>query len=84
MACGQGLRSLLRGPAAQARHPAQVQDPLAGVEILAGEIGDGETVRIGAERGSLTINGAPIGGAQANMESDANGTIVTFPKGSIN
>ena len=39
-----------------------VQDPLAEM-ILAGEIGDGETVRIGAERGSLTINGAPIGGA---------------------
>ena len=59
-----------------------VQDPLAEM-ILAGEIGDGETVRIGAERGSLTINGAPIG-APADTESDANGTIVTFPKGSIN
>ena len=44
-----------------------VQDPLAEM-ILAGEIGDGETVRIGAERGSLTINGAPIGAPRRHGE----------------
>ena len=60
-----------------------VQDPLAEM-ILAGEIGDGETVKIGADRGALTINGAPIGGAAADAETDTHGTIVTFPKGSIN
>ncbi len=49
-----------------------VQDPLAEM-ILAGEIGDGETVRIGAERGSLTINGAPIGGAPPTRRATPTG-----------
>ena len=60
-----------------------VQDPLAEM-ILAGEIADGETVEVGAERGALTINGKPIGGVAAEAATDTHGTIVTFPKGSIN
>ncbi|MBX9757189.1 MAG: ATP-dependent chaperone ClpB [Beijerinckiaceae bacterium] len=60
-----------------------VQDPLAEM-ILAGGIADGETVRIGAERGSLTINGAPMGGGGGEAAADDHGTVVTFPKGSVN
>jgi ATP-dependent Clp protease ATP-binding subunit ClpB len=36
-----------------------VQDPLAD-KVLAGEIGEGRTVEIGAENGSLTIDGVPL------------------------
>jgi ATP-dependent Clp protease ATP-binding subunit ClpB len=57
-----------------------VQDRLAEM-ILAGEIGDGETVRIGAERGALTINGALLGSPPAADRNGTAGTVVTFPKG---
>jgi ATP-dependent Clp protease ATP-binding subunit ClpB len=57
-----------------------VQDRLAEM-ILAGEIGDGETVRIGAERGALTINGTLHGSPPAADRNGTAGTVVTFPKG---
>ena len=41
----------------------KVQDPLAQL-LLAGEIGDGATVKIGAAQGELTINGKPVGGEE--------------------
>src|ERR1700729_841715 len=41
-----------------------VQDPLAEA-ILAGEIGDGATIKIGASQGKLTIDGKPVGGQDA-------------------
>ena len=57
-----------------------VQDPLA-QELLAGEIIDGATVRIGATKGRLTVNGKPVGAASADDEAAAKPTVVRFPKG---
>jgi ATP-dependent Clp protease ATP-binding subunit ClpB len=59
-----------------------VQDPLAQM-LLAGELADGATIKIGASHGMLTINGKTVGGAS---ESDAPkgakaATVVNFPKG---
>ena len=56
-----------------------VQDPLAQM-LLAGEIGDGETVKIGVSHGALTFNGKPAAGApEAAAAKPA--TVVNFPKG---
>jgi ATP-dependent Clp protease ATP-binding subunit ClpB len=59
-----------------------VQDPLAQM-LLAGEIRDGETVKIGVSHGALTFNGKAIG-AEAEAETPKGGkpaTVVHFPKG---
>ena len=51
--------------------------------LLAGEIRDGETVKIGASHGALTINGKAIG-AEAEAEAPKGAkpaTVVHFPKG---
>ena len=45
-----------------------VQDPLAQM-LLAGEIRDGSTVKIGAARGRLTINGKEVGGESEGSPS---------------
>jgi ATP-dependent Clp protease ATP-binding subunit ClpB len=55
-----------------------VQDPLAQA-LLAGEIGDGSTVGIGAAHGRLTIDGKPVGG-QEEAEAPSKPTIAPFPK----
>jgi ATP-dependent Clp protease ATP-binding subunit ClpB len=55
-----------------------VQDPLAQM-LLAGEIGDGETVKIGVSHGALTFNGKPAAGAPEAAAEPA--TVVNFPKG---
>jgi ATP-dependent Clp protease ATP-binding subunit ClpB len=58
-----------------------VQDPLAQM-LLAGDVIDGSTVKVSADKGALTINGHPIGvkpGAEA--PSGKAGTVVHFPKG---
>jgi ATP-dependent Clp protease ATP-binding subunit ClpB len=63
-----------------------VQDPLAEM-ILSGDVGDGETVRIAAERGALTINDRPVNDGVTELDEDeakGTGTVVTFPKGSLN
>jgi ATP-dependent Clp protease ATP-binding subunit ClpB len=63
-----------------------VQDPLAEM-ILSGDVGDGETVRIAAERGALTINDRPVNDGVIELDEDeakGTGTVVTFPKGSLN
>ncbi len=60
-----------------------VQDPLAEM-ILSGEVSDGETIRIGAERGALTINGRPLERNLTPQKKRNTGTVVTFPKGSLN
>ncbi len=49
--------------------------------ILAGEIADGETVYISADRGSITINGRANGQVEGVPDDKPAGTIVTFPKG---
>ncbi len=54
-----------------------VQDPLAEL-ILSGEIGDGETVKIGAGPQGLVMGGKPVS-ADGDARSDA-GTVVSFPK----
>jgi ATP-dependent Clp protease ATP-binding subunit ClpB len=57
-----------------------VQDPLAQA-ILAGEVRDGQTVKVSAAQGRLTIDGHPVGG-EANEDQPAKSpTVVNFPKG---
>lgn len=55
-----------------------VQDPLAEM-ILAGEVGDGETIKLSADRGVFTVAGKPITSGETIAETEA-GTIVHFPK----
>jgi ATP-dependent Clp protease ATP-binding subunit ClpB len=57
-----------------------VQDPLA-ERILAGEVHDGEVVRIGAGNGALTIGDAPVSDAPQIEKPPSAGTVVRFPKG---
>ena len=57
-----------------------VQDPLAEM-ILAGEVADGETVTLSAERGGFSIGGKQVSSSGASSETDV-GTIVRFPKNS--
>jgi ATP-dependent Clp protease ATP-binding subunit ClpB len=57
-----------------------VQDPLAEA-ILAGEIRDGATIKIGASQGKLTIDGRPVGGQDAEPTQAKSPTVVHFPKG---
>jgi len=56
-----------------------VQDPLAQM-LLAGEIKDGETVKIGVSHGALTFNGKPAPGAPGEPAAKP-ATVVHFPKG---
>ncbi len=57
-----------------------VQDPLA-ERILAGEVHDGDVVRIGAANGALTI-GDVVADDPPQIEKPASaGTVVRFPKG---
>ena len=55
-----------------------VQDPLAQM-LLSGDISDGSTVKIGAARGRLTINGKPVG-TETEEGAGSKPTIVPFPK----
>jgi ATP-dependent Clp protease ATP-binding subunit ClpB len=57
-----------------------VQDPLAEA-ILAGEIRDGATIKIGASQGKLTIDGKPVGDQDAEPTQAKSPTVVHFPKG---
>ena len=56
-----------------------VQDPLA-QHLLAGEIHDGSTVKIGAAQGTLMLDGKPVGEEEAAEAAPAKPTIVPFPK----
>ncbi len=58
-----------------------VQDPLAEM-ILSGQIADGETITVSADKNGLTIAGRVVSKAPpaANANSGG-GTVVTFPKG---
>jgi ATP-dependent Clp protease ATP-binding subunit ClpB len=59
----------------------EVQDPLAEM-ILAGEIADGQTVAVSADRSGITIDGRAVGRRRAvEEEHDEPGTVVRFPKG---
>jgi ATP-dependent Clp protease ATP-binding subunit ClpB len=57
-----------------------VQDPLAQM-LLAGDIRDGETVKIGVSHSALTFNGKPAPGAPEAPASAKPATVVNFPKG---
>jgi ATP-dependent Clp protease ATP-binding subunit ClpB len=57
-----------------------VQDPLA-ERLLAGDIRDGETVKVSASQGRLTIDGKPVGAEPGEAEVKKSPTVVTFPKG---
>jgi ATP-dependent Clp protease ATP-binding subunit ClpB len=57
-----------------------VQDPLAQM-LLAGEIKDGETVKIGVSHGALTFNGKPTPGSPEETAPPKPATVVNFPKG---
>jgi ATP-dependent Clp protease ATP-binding subunit ClpB len=56
-----------------------VQDPLAQM-LLAGEIGDGSTVKMSVSRGRLTINGKEIGGDSEDSAERKSPSVVQFPK----
>jgi hypothetical protein len=50
--------------------------------LLAGDIRDGETVKIGVAHGALTFNGKPAPGAPDEHPGPAKpATVVHFPKG---
>ncbi|HEY6520040.1 MAG TPA: ATP-dependent chaperone ClpB [Roseiarcus sp.] len=56
-----------------------VQDPLAQM-LLAGELADGSTIKLGAAHGHLTINGKEVG-SEADASSRAEpSSVVQFPK----
>ena len=56
-----------------------VQDPLAQM-LLAGEIGDGSMIKLGASQGRLTINGKEVGGEADESSQPKSSPIVRFPK----
>ncbi len=56
-----------------------VQDPLAQM-LLAGEIGDGSTIKLGVSQGHLTINGKEVGGEGDASSQPKSSSIVQFPK----
>jgi ATP-dependent Clp protease ATP-binding subunit ClpB len=57
-----------------------VQDPLAQA-LLAGEIADGQTVKVGASAGRLTLDGKPVGAEPQETQPASRPTVVHFPKG---
>ena len=57
-----------------------VQDPLAGM-LLAGEVRDGEPVKIGLAHGALTFNGKSAKSETAAPAEAKPVTVVNFPKG---
>jgi ATP-dependent Clp protease ATP-binding subunit ClpB len=56
-----------------------VQDPLAQM-LLAGEIGDGSTIKLSASHGRLTINGKEVGGESDDSSKAKSPSVVQFPK----
>jgi ATP-dependent Clp protease ATP-binding subunit ClpB len=56
-----------------------VQDPLAQM-LLAGELPDGSTIKLGASHGNLTINGKEVGGEADVSSQPKPSSIVQFPK----
>ena len=56
-----------------------VQDPLAQM-LLAGELPDGSTIKLGASQGRLTINGKEVGGEADASSEPKSSSIVQFPK----
>jgi ATP-dependent Clp protease ATP-binding subunit ClpB len=56
-----------------------VQDPLAQM-LLAGELPDGSTIKLGAAQGRLTINGKEVGGEADASSEPRSSSIVQFPK----
>jgi ATP-dependent Clp protease ATP-binding subunit ClpB len=56
-----------------------VQDPLAEM-ILSGELADGESVEIRADKGGLTIGDRIVENSESQKRSESTGTIVTFPR----
>jgi ATP-dependent Clp protease ATP-binding subunit ClpB len=56
-----------------------VQDPLAQM-LLAGEIGDGSTIKLSVSQGRLTINGKEVGDESADSSQPKSSSVVQFPK----
>ena len=56
-----------------------VQDPLA-QSLLAGEIGDGSTIKLSASHGRLTIDGKEVGGESDDASKAKSPSVVQFPK----
>ena len=56
-----------------------VQDPLAQM-LLAGEMPDGSTIKLGASHGRLTINGKEVGGEADESSQPKSPSVVQFPK----
>jgi len=49
--------------------------------LLAGEVHDGQTVKVGVVQGRLAIDGKPVGGEAAEAPASKSPTVVHFPKG---
>jgi ATP-dependent Clp protease ATP-binding subunit ClpB len=56
-----------------------VQDPLAQM-LLAGDLPDGSTIKLGASHGRLTINGKEIGEEASDSSPAKSPSVVQFPK----
>jgi ATP-dependent Clp protease ATP-binding subunit ClpB len=56
-----------------------VQDPLAQM-LLAGDIREGGTVKLGASNGRLTVNGKEVGGESEPSPQPKSPSVVQFPK----
>jgi ATP-dependent Clp protease ATP-binding subunit ClpB len=56
-----------------------VQDPLAQM-LLAGELADGSTIKLGVSHGRLTINGKEVGGEPDDSSQPKSSSVVQFPK----
>ena len=60
-----------------------MQDPLAEA-LLAGEIRDGATVKIGAAHGKLTIDGKPVAGQESEPAQAEAADGGAFPQRGVN
>ena len=57
-----------------------VQNPMAEM-ILAGNIRDGDDIRLSVDKGMLTIGGAHVSSGEEKPGPAQGGTVVNFPKG---
>ena len=57
-----------------------VQNPMAEM-ILAGNIHDGDDIRLSVDKGALTIGGAHVSSSEEQASPTKGATVVNFPKG---
>ena len=57
-----------------------MQNPLAEM-ILAGNIRDGDDIKLSVDKGMLTIGGAHVSSGEEKPANGQGATVVNFPKG---